>query len=121
MDLTNLTELKGDWNKILRYVEDQFGMEADLQAVLFLIGIQELGKGPGSYNKQEKQDLMHIATCRLLSTYGFYELLGHDEDGWPHWFHSKPIPKLSLKEQDILLKQSAITYFETEVWKEVSG
>lgn len=120
MDLTNLKELKGDWGRVLGYVEKHFGMEADLQAVLFLIGIQELGKGPDSFNKQQKQDLIHIAICRLLSTYGFYELLGHDDEGWPHWFHCKPIPKLTLKEQDILLKQSAINYFETEIWRTIS-
>jgi len=116
MDLKSLEELKGDWGNLLDEVERQFKMEPDLQAVLFLIGVQELGKGFRTFNKQEKQDLMHIATCRLLSDYGYYELLGIDDDGWPHWMNIKNLPKLSLKNQDILLKQSAINYFKEEVW-----
>lgn len=111
MDLKNLEELKADWNQLLEKIEKDFGVEPDLQGLIYLIGVQELGQGPRNFSKSEKQDLMHIATCRLLSFYGYYMLAGHDEDGWPHWELTGKLPTLSLKEQDILLKRAAIEYF----------
>jgi len=78
---------------------------------LFLIGVQELGRGPSNFSKDQKQDLMHIATCRLLSTYGYYELDGLDEDGWPHWRRIGKLPVLTLKEQDLVLKRAVLDYF----------
>ncbi|MES2389368.1 MAG: hypothetical protein V4543_15305 [Bacteroidota bacterium] len=76
----------------------------DLQGALFLVGIQELGQGVRDFTKEEKQDLMHIAICRLLSSAGYYTLIGHDEGGWPLWEPIKTMPLLSLKEQDTMLK-----------------
>ena len=110
MDATDLQNLKNEWEKLTRSLADTYGEEPDLQTILFLIGIQELGKGPMKYSKDEKQDLMHIAVCRLLSTFGYYELEGLDQDGWPHWKLVKKLPPLSLKEQDLLLKQAVIEY-----------
>ncbi len=111
MDLKSLGELKEEWNDLIDRLTDQFGMEPDLQGVLFLIGVQELGQGSRKFTKDEKQDLMHIATCRLLSYFGYYELAGADEQGWPHWKMIQKLPVLSLKEQDLLLKKAAIDYF----------
>jgi len=111
MDLKSLEELRSDWESLINKVNVHFGVEADLQGVLFIIGIQELGQGPRNFSKSEKQDLMHIATCRLLSYYGYYLLSGHDHEGWPHWELSEKLPVLSLKEQDVILKKSALRYF----------
>ena len=55
---------------------------------------------------------MHIATCRLLSEMGFYELEGLDQDCWPHWKLMKPVPAYAMMEQELLLKGLAISYFE---------
>jgi hypothetical protein len=112
MDAQNIQLLKERWDSLLKKLGDQYGEEPDLQVVLFLIGVQELGKGPMKFSKDEKQDLMHIAVCRLLSTFGYYELKGLDQDGWPHWELLNNLPPLSLKEQDLLLKQAAIDYFD---------
>ncbi len=111
MDAIDLQELKKNWDSLLKKLGEQYGEEPDLQVVLFLIGVQELGKGPMKFSKAEKQDLMHIAVCRLLSTFGYYELTGVDQDGWPHWQLVNKLPPLSLKEQDLLLKQAAVEYF----------
>lgn len=100
------------WEELTLQLADQFGEAPDLQAVIFLIGVQELGKGPQKFSKDEKEDLMHIATCKLLSEFGYYELEGADQDGWPHWKALKKLPPLTLKEQDLLLKQAALHYFE---------
>lgn len=113
MDAKNIEELKHNWNRLIQQFTEIFGQEPDLQAIIFLIGVQELGKGQRKFSKAEKQDLMHIATCRLLSIYGYYELEGMDEEGWPYWKSKNKLPPLSLKEQDILLKQSVIEYFKS--------
>ena len=111
MDALDLQLLKNKWDELCHKLGDQFGEEPDLQSVLFLIGVQELGRGPQKFTKDEKQDLMHIAVCRLLSTFGYYKLDGLDQDGWPHWSLEKKLPPLSLREQDMLLKQAAVEYF----------
>ncbi len=111
MDDLDLQNLKNKWGELCIKLSDKFGEEPDLQVVLFLIGVQELGKGPLKFSKDEKQDLMHIAVCRLLSTFGYYELTGHDQDGWPHWQLLNKLPPLTLREQDLLLKQAAVEYF----------
>jgi hypothetical protein len=112
MDAADLEILKVKWENLCQRLEKDFGEKPDLQVVLFLIGIQELGKGPMKFSKDEKQDLMHIAVCRLLSTFGYYQLTGTDQDGWPHWELVNKLPPLTLKEQDLLLKQAAVEYFE---------
>ena len=112
MELKELQQLKERWETLTAKLADQFGEPPDLQTIIFLIGVQELGKGPHKFSKDEKQDIMHIATCRLLSEYGYYELEGSDQDGWPHWKQLKPLPPLSVKEQDILLKQAVLQYFD---------
>ncbi len=107
----DIENLKRNWKALIEKLESDFGVDPDLQGILFLIGVQELGKGSGKFSKDEKQDLMHIATCRLLSKKGYYETSGRDTDGWPRWkLVSKP-PAMSLKDQDVLLKSLAVEYF----------
>jgi hypothetical protein len=113
MDAIDLQNLKQKWESLTQKLSKEYGEPPDLQAILFLIGVQELGKGPQKFSKDEKQDLMHIAVCRLLSTFGYYELIGLDQDGWPHWNLVKKLPPLTLKEQDLLLKQAVVEYFES--------
>lgn len=104
------------WQELLREMERNFGKKPkDLNAVLFIIGIQELGKGARNFSKEEKQDLMHIAICKVLSLAGYYELEGIDEAGWPHWKLVKKLPHFDLLEQEKLLKMLVIEYFEKEV------
>lgn len=84
----------------------------DIKVILFLIGVQELGKGPQKFSKRQKEELMHIANCRLFSEMGFYELEGVDQDGWPHWKKTTSIPNYTLLEQEMILKSLIVTYFE---------
>ncbi len=106
-------ELDFEWLKVRHLIKDRFerGTLPDLNAILFLIGIQELGRWKAEFTKEEKQDLMHIAVCRLMSNYGFYEFKGRDADGWPHWTLLKAIPSSNLKEQELLFKEAIIQYF----------
>jgi DNA phosphorothioation-dependent restriction protein DptG len=103
------------WQSLLKEIDSKLGMKPkDLNGVLFIIGVQELGKGFKHFSKEEKQDLMHIAICRVLSQSGYYELEGTDKDGWPHWKMIKKLPHFDLLEQEKLLKIHVIEYFESE-------
>lgn len=93
-------------------ISDDFNNEKpDIKVILFLIGVQELGQGPKKFSKRQKEELMHIATCRLFSYLGFYELEGLDQDGWPHWKLVKPVPNYTLLEQEMLMKSLIVNYF----------
>jgi len=105
-------DVQRDWQLVLAKLEHRFGEGLDLDAVLFLIGVQELGQGYREFKKHEKTDLMHIAICRLLSQYGYYELLGEDEDGWPHYKELGKLPRLNPTQQSLLMKEAIIEYFK---------
>ncbi len=107
--------LENEWTILLNKLKDKFGKKPDLQGVLFLIGIQELGKGSQTFSKEEKQDLMHIAICKLMSYGGYYELEGVDKEGWPHWKSLKKLPFFDIMSQEELLQMYAVEYFEKEV------
>ena len=108
-------ELERTWASLTTSLETLVGKKPkDLNAVLFLIGVQELGKGKALFSKEEKQDLMHIGICKVLSLSGYYELEGLDQDGWPHWKMVKKLPHFDLLEQEKLLKMHVIEYFEHE-------
>jgi hypothetical protein len=101
-----------EWEELRIWFKEHFGKKPDMNAILYLIGIQELGKGVKSFTKEEKQDLMHIAVCKLLSLSGYYDFEGLDQDGWPHWKLNTSLPPLSLKDQENLLKKHIIEYFK---------
>ncbi len=108
-------EFERSWQKLLSKLEIVIGKKpGDLKGILFLIGVQELGKGVKTYTKEEKRDLMHIAICKVLSLSGFYELEGLDESGWPHWKLKKKLPHFDILEQEKLLKMHVLEYFEKE-------
>jgi hypothetical protein len=100
------------WNLEAKLVE-RFGKKPDLEAVLFLIGIQETGMLKEKITKEQKQDMMHVAVCTLLSTSGFYEMESVDRDGWPHFKQLKPMPEMNNMEQENFLKDHILLYFET--------
>ena len=100
------------WNLEARLVE-RFGKKPDMEAILFLIGIQEFGDIRKKFSKEQKQDLMHIAVCSLLRPSGYYELEGVDEDGWPHFRQLKALPVMTLAEQENFMKDHVLLYFDT--------
>lgn len=93
-------------------LQQQFGKRPDLNAVLMLIGMRELGRVMTKVKKEEKVNLMHIAVCKLLSQSGYYELKGMDQDGWPHWEPVKKLPYINIFDQEIVLKQHIVDYFD---------
>lgn len=102
-----------EWLQIRHYVKKALKHEElpKLDVVLLLVGIQESGIIKNSYTKEEKQDLMHVAVCELLTEDGIYEFLGRDDEGWPHYKQMRPLQSGNLKAQELLLKQKLIRYF----------
>jgi hypothetical protein len=108
-------DLDRKWHQLGAFIEERIGKKPkDLNGVLFIIGMQELGQGAKRFSKEEKQDLLHIAICKVLSLSGYYTLEGLDKDGWPHWKMVKKLPHFDLLEQEKLLKMHVLEYFEQE-------
>lgn len=101
------------WKNVELMLEDRFGKLPDMEGILFLIGMNELGLAPErkKWSKEQKQDLMHIAVCKLLSEKGYYAFVGKDGDGWPHYEEVKQVPAEGLQAQEQLLKECVVAYF----------
>jgi hypothetical protein len=105
-------EFESEWKAVVERIEKQFGEDIDLQGILFLIGVQELGQGNRKFSKDEKLNVMHIAICTLLSRYGYYEFQGNDDEGWPHWNANEKLPPLKPGQQQRLMKEAIVEYFK---------
>src|ERR1044072_3730308 len=107
-------DLQSRWWKLEEKLIERFGKKPDMETILFLIGIQEFGDIEAKFTKEQKQDLMHIATCSLLAQSGYYELEGVDEEGWPHFRQLKSLPVMNLHEQENFLKDHILLYFDQQ-------
>ena len=110
----NSSSLKTSWDYLTKELTQQFsdGDVLNLDSIIYLIGVQELGKGKEVFKKDEKINLMHIAICKLLEPYGYYEFDFFDKDGWPHYKVLTELPNLKPGEQTVLMKEAIIYYFE---------
>lgn len=106
-------QLKERWELLGQKLSTQFGdgETLDLDAIIYLVGVQELGQIHKKYKKDEKLNLMHIAICRLLEPYGYYEFDFYDEDKWPHYKIKEELPTLKAGEQSVLMKDALVNYF----------
>jgi hypothetical protein len=101
------------WRDLVNSLSARFDAGTlDLNAILFLIGVQELGQDAREFKKDEKVALMHVAICVVLLPYGYYKELGRDADGWPHFERIKDLPPLAAEEQERLMKEAVLVYFE---------
>lgn len=110
LDFQILTKFKA----LLKELEKNFGDGLDLETVLLLIGVQELGKGYQKFTKRQKIELMHVGVCTILEPYGFYKTIGRDKDNWPHFEFVKELPPLSESQQQHLMKEAVLEYFKEE-------
>jgi hypothetical protein len=106
-------DIQSRWWKLEEKLVTRFEKKPDVETVLFLIGIQELGDIQKKFSKEQKQDLMHVAICTVLSPSGYYELSHVDEDGWPHFNQLKPMPEMLPHEQEAFLKDHILLYFQS--------
>jgi hypothetical protein len=102
---------KAKWYRIVFDIKKNFNKKPDMNGLLFLIGVRELGQ-MREFEKHEKMDLMHIATCKLLSYEGYYELDGFDDDGWPHYSMIKKPPYVDLMSQENRLRKLIVAYYD---------
>ena len=111
--MEDYTLLRERWNEIVERLSHMFteGETLDVDAIIYLIGIQELGQLGRKYEKDEKVDLMHIAICKLLEPFGYYQYQFTDPDGWPHYELVQELPALKPGEQTILMKKAIVQYF----------
>ncbi len=106
-------QLKQRWIEVEQKLSRQFadGEKLELDAIIYIIGLQELGQLHRKFKKDQKLDLMHIAICRLLEPYGYYEFEYFDDDGWPHYKVLEQLPTLKAGEQAVLMKEAIVQYF----------
>ena len=106
-------QLKERWERLVSLLSHRFsqGEDLDLDAIIYLIGVQELGQVHREFKKDEKVNLMHIAICRLLEPYGYYEFEYFDNEGWPHYKVKEELPPLKAGEQAVLMKEAIVSYF----------
>lgn len=104
--------LQAEWKELLKKIELIFGEGIELESIVVLIGMQELGKGYFKSTKDEKLDLLHIATCKLMEPLGYYKYTGKDADGWPQWEVVNNFPPLKPGEQKELMKRAIVNYFK---------
>lgn len=114
--MSKVDKLELQWKELTSELANRFadGDSISVESVIYLIGVQELGKGPQEFSKDDKINLMHIAICRLLEPYGYYEFDHKDSDGWPHFKLLKELPNLQPEAQSRMMKEAIIAYFSLQ-------
>jgi len=105
-----MKDLEKKWEELIKKLEKQFDDEMTLKGILYLIGVQELNFGIKRFDREEKINVLHVATCKLLSTYGYYKFDSIDKDGWPHYTELKALQNLSEEDQGRLIMEAIINY-----------
>ena len=105
--------LKRRWKELIQRLSDTFSdAEAvEMEGVLYLIGLQELGKIHQQFKKDDNVNIIHIGICTVLEPFGYYRFDFYDDDGWPHFVLVEELPVLKPGEQAILMKEAIVDYF----------
>ena len=105
--------LKDRWEKLVEVLTDKFsdGAPLDVEGMLYLIGLQELGQIHRKFKKDDNIDLIHIGICTALEPFGYYRFDFFDEQGWPHFELTEELPPLKAGEQSVLMKEAIVEYF----------
>ncbi len=104
-------DLNIEWVKVQLFMRKRFDEILDVQTILYMIGLQELGKNHQLFKKEQKIDIIHIGVCTVLIPYGYYQKLGLDNEGWPHFKNIKKLPNDLVGEfQDNFMKKAIIEY-----------
>ena len=105
--------LKDRWEKLVEVLTDKFsdGEPLDVEGMLYLIGLQELGQIHRKFKKDDNIDLIHIGICTALEPFGYYRFDFFDEQGWPHFELTEELPPLKAGEQSVLMQEAIVEYF----------
>ena len=105
-------DIHAQWEAMKQKIESRIGKRPkDLNAVLYLIGLQELGQVK-RFDRDQKQDLINLGLTTILSLGGFFTFSHRDDEGWPHYTQQKLLDKVDLKNQVRLIKSLCVRYFE---------
>jgi hypothetical protein len=106
-------KLKERWDHLISLLSDRFsdGEALDVEGVLYLVGLQELGQVHRKMKKDDNVNLIHIGICTVLEPFGYYRFDYFDEEGWPHFELIEALPPLKPGEQSLLMKEALVTYF----------
>ncbi len=106
-------ELKERWQTLVSLLTERFSETEtiDIEGILYLIGIQELGQIHNSFKKDDNVDIIHIGICSVLEPFGYYEFDYFDDEGWPHFKLVEELPPLKPGEQSVLMKDAVVHYF----------
>ena len=106
-------KLKERWDRLISILNERFsdGETIDVEGVLYLVGLQELGQIHQKMKKDDNINLIHIGICTVLEPYGYYRFDFYDEEGWPHFELLEALPNLKPGEQSILIKEALVGYF----------
>ena len=79
-------KLKERWDRLISILNERFsdGETIDVEGVLYLVGLQELGQIHQKMKKDDNINLIHIGICTVLEPYGYYRFDFYDEDFYNH-------------------------------------
>ncbi|CAI8241706.1 MAG: Uncharacterised protein [Flavobacteriaceae bacterium] len=106
-------KLKERWEKLVAVLSDRFsdGEALDVEGILYLVGLQELGQVHRKMKKDDNVNLIHIGICAVLEPFGYYRFDYIDDEGWPHFELLEELPPLKPGEQSVLMKEALVSYF----------
>lgn len=105
--------LEPRWSRLQQWLQGRFDKEADLEGILFLIGVQETGRGyEPDLEKEVKERLVMEGTYCAFETLGLYRRVGMEKDGHWIWERRTDTPDLSIEQQETLLKMAILHYFD---------
>jgi hypothetical protein len=102
------------WWQLEEKLMQRFDKKPDLNAVLMLIGVQEVNKVGEKLSKEQKQDIMHVGICTVLAPSGYYVQTHVDNEGWPHYNQQKALPNMNVIEQELFIKDHVLLYFQQQ-------
>ena len=106
-------KLKERWDRLIHILSERFseGEVLDVEGILYLVGLQELGQVHRKMKKDDNVNLIHIGICTALEPFGYYRFDVFDEEGWPHFELLEELPPLKPGEQSVLMKEALVEYF----------
>jgi hypothetical protein len=101
-----------NWKDLCEHLKVMFGIDVDLNGVLFLIGIRERGLTIQLFTKEEKLNLINLGSCTLYKEMGLIEQSGEDKEGWPVFRQKALAPVIAEELKLKTLQDCAIRYFK---------
>ena len=101
------------WEVLVADIEARFGRMPDIDAILFLIGVQSVGRGfEPDLPKERKQSLIMEGSYLAFETLGVYHRMGLERNGFWIWEKTADVPELGLEDQEKLLQIGILNYFD---------